>query len=107
MTLMRALKPHIDARRFPVVRLVENIHFAVAIEIGDPSLMETDAGGEHSCSEVALAIAKENPGRRVGIVRVFSVFGPLSHLGGKNVQVTITIDIGYLQAMSVNQVTLN
>src|SRR6266704_5946989 len=51
------LQPDIDARRFPVVRLVEDVHVAVTVEVGDARFVEAHAGRQLGLSEVALAVA--------------------------------------------------
>src|SRR5256885_936824 len=45
------LEPHIDARRVPVIRLVEDVHHTIAVQIRDPRLVETDAFGEDGFAE--------------------------------------------------------
>ena len=35
-------QPYVHARRFPVVRLIENIEQAVAVEVGDAGLVKPD-----------------------------------------------------------------
>src|SRR5712692_7469663 len=73
------LQPDIDARRFPVVRLVEDVHIAVPVEVGDARFVEAHTGRQFGFSEIAPAVAVENPGLGVGIVRFGLVFMPFGH----------------------------
>src|SRR6266567_8501872 len=54
------LQPDIDARRLPVVRLVEDVHIAVPVEVGNARFVEAHAGRQFGFSKVAPAVAVEN-----------------------------------------------
>src|SRR5262249_33380088 len=53
-------------------------------------------------AEVALAVAEEDPRLGVWVVRLLLVLAPLGHLGGENVQVTVAVDVGDLEAVAVD-----
>ena len=64
-----ALQPDINAWRLPVVGLVQNVHFAVAIEISGPRFVKAYPGRKGGLPEMPMPIAKENPGCCSGIIR--------------------------------------
>ena len=68
--------------------------------------MESNAGSENRFSKLAVAVTEENPGRSAGIVRLLLRFTPLGHFGGENVQVSISVDVRHLQAVTVHHVPL-
>jgi len=100
------LKPDVNARRFPVVRFVENVGAAVAVEIGNPGFVEVDAGREICLFEFAFAIAIKNPGCGIGIVGRFRVLSPFSHFSGEDVEVAVAVNVSDLKAVAVNHVAI-
>src|SRR5208337_913370 len=80
--------PDFDARRLPVVGLVQDVEIAVAVKVGDPGFVKIDSLGEYAGPEVSLAIVVKNPGRGVGVVGVCLLFLPLGHLGGEDVKIS-------------------
>src|SRR4030095_10782751 len=88
-TLARAcpiVEPDIDARRVPVVRLVQDVEITIAIEISQASFVETVSRHKLGLAEISSAITVENPRRRIRIVRVGALLGPLRHLSGEDIQ---------------------
>src|SRR5260221_10577371 len=53
------VEPHIDARRFPVVGLVQNVQIPIAIQIGQARLVKTVADDELSLFEIPFSVAVE------------------------------------------------
>src|SRR5579859_304276 len=101
------LQPHVDARGLPIVRFVQDIHFTVAVQVSDSGFMKSYPGGEDALTETTFAISKENPRGGLRVVRHFAILGPFGHLGGEDIQMPIAVDIGNLQAMSMNQITVD
>src|SRR5262249_47640302 len=93
---IRCLQPYIDTRRFPRVWLVENIHFAVPIQISDASLMKTYPSRENRLPKVPPPISVKNPSGGPRIIDGFTDLTPLGHFGGKYIEVAITVDVGQL-----------
>src|SRR5208337_5247447 len=94
--------PDIDARRLPVVGLVQDVEIAVAVKVGDPGFVKIDSLGEYAGPKVSLAIAVKNPGRGVGVVGLCLLFPPLGHLGGEDVKISIPVDVSKLKAVPVD-----
>src|SRR3989442_121410 len=100
------VQPYIDARRFPGVRLVEDVEVAIAVEIGEFALVKIVTGREDCLAEVALAVAIENPSLGLRIIRVGALLGPLRHFGRKNVEMPVTVHVTYVEGMAVNHVPI-
>jgi len=94
--------PDIDARRLPVVGLVQDVEIAVAVKVGDPGIVKIDSLGEYAGPKVSLAIAVKNLGRGVGVVGLCLLFPPLGHLGGEDVKISIPVDVSKLKAVPVD-----
>src|SRR5207248_2887357 len=51
------LQPNVDSRGVPVIGFVEDVHEAVAVEVGDAGFVEADAGREFGFAKGADAVA--------------------------------------------------
>src|SRR6185369_29264 len=85
---------------------VEDIEVAVPVEVGEFALVETVTGREDCVAKAALAVAVKNPGLGLWIVRVRSLFGPLRHFSGKNVEMTVAVHVTNVEGVAMNHVAL-
>jgi hypothetical protein len=51
---------------------------------------------------MTLAIAVEDPSRRLGVVALRLVLAPFGHLRGEDVQVTVAVNVAQLQRMAMD-----
>ena len=98
------LQPYIHARCFPVVRFVENIKQAITVEVREPGFVKPDTTGKGRLPEMAVAIPVEDPGFRLGIVWIKPALSPFGHLGSEDVEIAIAVDVGNLEAVTVDYV---
>jgi hypothetical protein len=100
------LKPDVDAGRIPGVGMLENIEIAVAIEVGNFAVVPSLAPGEQGSAKGAFAVTVKDPGGCVRIVERVSFARPFALLGGEDVEVAVTVDIGDFESMAVSHVAV-
>src|SRR6185369_10557027 len=98
------IQPDIDTRRVPVVRLVQDVEITIAIEISQTCFVKAVSRHQLALAEIASAVTIKNPRLRIRIVQVGALLGPLRHLSGEDVQMTITVDVAPLEGVTVNHV---
>src|SRR5262249_22447026 len=86
-----ALEPHIHPRRLPVVGLIQDVHEAIAVEIGYARLVEPHAPDELGLPEVSLAVAEEDPGPGARVIGLWVLLVPLRHFGSEDVEMSVSI----------------
>src|SRR5262245_54553939 len=105
--LRLAVQPDVDARRVPVVRLLQDVETAVAIEVGEACLVKAHAVCELHGLEMSSAIAVEDPGASVRVVGHRRRFLPLGHFPREDVDVPVTVHVAESKAVTVDDVALD
>ena len=104
LLLPRLLQPHINSRRVPIIRLIEDVHQPIPVQIRHLRFVHADAGGEFLLAEIPFPVAEENPRFAIGVIRFLFGFGPLRHLGGENIEIAVAIHVGNLKTVPVDDI---
>src|SRR5258708_32771598 len=103
MTLWQ-IQPNIHPWRLPIVGLYHNVHPAIPIDISHPRFVRLEAGCYFRGLEFALSIPQEQPHLAIRVVRIGPILSPLRHFSTKDIHVSILIEVGDYQAVSVNYI---
>ena len=102
--LIALVEPDVEPGRVAVIGLDDDIQVAIAIEVGHPGLVVVEACGEQGLGEPSPAVAIKDPGPSARVVRLRGALGPLSHFGAENIEMSILVDIGKLEAMAMHHI---